>query len=95
MSSHLNQWADVYLSNCLQINNAGIYGMGKRQVTSNGLELTMATNHFGHFLLTNLLLGETHISPAAAATAATAYTVLSLCTPPKIYEHNLTIILFL
>ncbi|KAG0713260.1 Retinol dehydrogenase 12 [Chionoecetes opilio] len=40
------------------INNAGIYGMGKRQVTADGLELTMATNHFGHFLLTNLLLGE-------------------------------------
>ncbi|XP_063860900.1 retinol dehydrogenase 12-like isoform X2 [Scylla paramamosain] len=40
------------------INNAGIYGMGKRQVTADGLELTMATNHFGHFLLTNLLLGR-------------------------------------
>uniref|UniRef100_A0A0P4VV22 Retinol dehydrogenase 14 n=1 Tax=Scylla olivacea TaxID=85551 RepID=A0A0P4VV22_SCYOL len=32
--------------------------MGKRQVTADGLELTMATNHFGHFLLTNLLLGR-------------------------------------
>lgn len=40
------------------INNAGIYGMGKRLVTADGLELTMATNHFGHFLLTNLLLGR-------------------------------------
>ncbi|XP_045133491.1 retinol dehydrogenase 12-like isoform X2 [Portunus trituberculatus] len=40
------------------INNAGAPGMGKRLVTADGLELTMATNHFGHFLLTNLLLGR-------------------------------------
>ncbi|XP_050738479.1 uncharacterized protein LOC127009427 [Eriocheir sinensis] len=40
------------------INNAGILGPDKRQVTAEGLELTMATNHFGHFLLTNLLLGR-------------------------------------
>ncbi|KAK8402311.1 hypothetical protein O3P69_000613 [Scylla paramamosain] len=40
------------------INNAGTPGMGKRQVTADNLELTMATNHFGHFLLTNLLLGR-------------------------------------
>ncbi|KAG0713258.1 Retinol dehydrogenase 12 [Chionoecetes opilio] len=38
------------------INNAGIAGPDKREVTADGLELTMATNHFGHFLLTNLLL---------------------------------------
>ena len=29
----------------------------KRQESEDGHELTMATNHFGHFLLTNLLLG--------------------------------------
>nr|XP_045587756.1 retinol dehydrogenase 14-like [Procambarus clarkii] len=38
------------------INNAGIYGSEKRQMTREGLEVTMATNHYGHFLLTNLLL---------------------------------------
>ena len=40
------------------INNAGIM-MGQRKTTTgddNGLELTMACNHLGHFLLTNLLL---------------------------------------
>nr|XP_045584040.1 retinol dehydrogenase 12-like isoform X2 [Procambarus clarkii] len=37
--------------------NAGIGGVGKRCLTEDGLELTMATNHFGHFLLANLLLG--------------------------------------
>ncbi|XP_050701453.1 retinol dehydrogenase 12-like [Eriocheir sinensis] len=39
------------------INNAGIFGPSTRQVTQDGLELTMATNYYGHFLLTNLLLG--------------------------------------
>lgn len=37
--------------------NAGIGGRQKKTLTSDNLELTMATNHFGHFLLTNLLLG--------------------------------------
>lgn len=39
------------------VNNAGIYGMSEKKLTADGLELTMATNHFGHFLLTNMLLG--------------------------------------
>ncbi|XP_050703032.1 retinol dehydrogenase 13-like [Eriocheir sinensis] len=38
------------------VNNAGIPGKEVREVTRDGLELTMATNHYGHFLLTNLLL---------------------------------------
>ncbi|KAK3891139.1 hypothetical protein Pcinc_004932 [Petrolisthes cinctipes] len=38
------------------INNAGILEPPEKVMTNEGLELTMATNHFGHFLLTNLLL---------------------------------------
>ncbi|XP_050712791.1 retinol dehydrogenase 11-like [Eriocheir sinensis] len=38
------------------VNNAGTAGKDVREVTRDGLELTMATNHYGHFLLTNLLL---------------------------------------
>jgi len=38
------------------INNAGQGGYPERTLTEDGLELTMASNHFGHFLLTNLLL---------------------------------------
>lgn len=37
------------------INNAGLYTT-RKQITSDGLELTFAVNHLSHFLLTNLLL---------------------------------------
>jgi len=41
------------------INNAGIVGnsASKRVLTAEGHELTMVTNHLGHFLLTNMLGG--------------------------------------
>jgi NAD(P)-dependent dehydrogenase (short-subunit alcohol dehydrogenase family) len=37
------------------VNNAGLVA-GRRRLTADGLELTMAVNHFAPFLLTNLLL---------------------------------------
>jgi NAD(P)-dependent dehydrogenase (short-subunit alcohol dehydrogenase family) len=39
----------------LLVNNAGIMGLPKRTVNSQGLELQIATNYFGPFLLTALL----------------------------------------
>jgi len=41
---------------CL-INNAGVM-MDERNTTSSGMETVMTSNHFSHFLLTNLLLGH-------------------------------------
>lgn len=38
------------------MNNAGVMAIPGRQTTKDGLELQIGTNHFGHFLLTNLLL---------------------------------------
>lgn len=55
-----------------QVNNAGTAGKDVKEVTQDGLELTMATNHYGHFLLTNLLLSESRFlkrSPLGSSSA--------------------------
>lgn len=40
------------------IHNAGMANMFSKQTTEDGLEITMATNQFGPFLLTHLLIGK-------------------------------------
>lgn len=56
----VRQFAEDVLKNepklHILINNAGCGGI-KQQYTQDGLENQMQSNHFGHFLLTNLLLG--------------------------------------
>jgi len=42
------------------VHNAGTAHMFGPKTTEDGLELTMATNHFGPFLLTHLLIGESY-----------------------------------
>jgi retinol dehydrogenase 12 len=52
------------------VNNAGLVA-GRRRLTPDGLELTMAVNHFAPFLLTNLLLERLKASaPARVVTTA-------------------------
>lgn len=48
----------------LLINNAGMI-TAKPQLSTDGIELTFATNHLGPFLLTNLLLESLSAAPAA------------------------------
>ena len=47
------------------INNAGLMLGARREVSADGHELTLATNHLGPFLLTSLLLDLLRQSPAA------------------------------
>jgi NAD(P)-dependent dehydrogenase (short-subunit alcohol dehydrogenase family) len=52
------------------VNNAGLVS-GRRRITADGLELTMAVNHFAPFLLTNLVLDRLKASaPARVVTTA-------------------------
>lgn len=40
------------------IHNAGMANTFEKKVTEDGLEITMATNTYGPFLLTHLLIGK-------------------------------------
>lgn len=47
------------------VNNAGLMFGSKRQLSADGYEMTLATNHLGPFLLTSLLFDLLQKSPAA------------------------------
>ena len=64
--------AEAYGPIDVLVNNAGVMGT-PQQRTADGLELQMATNHFGPFLLTGLLLPQ-----LVASQAATVVTVSSI-----------------
>nr|XP_053641523.1 retinol dehydrogenase 13-like [Cherax quadricarinatus]XP_053641524.1 retinol dehydrogenase 13-like [Cherax quadricarinatus] len=73
------------------INNAGILGPKEKQLTEDGLELTMVTNHFGHFLLTNLLLGLLKKSAPSRVINVTssAHSYLKKLDPDSLnFEHD-------
>lgn len=46
------------------INNAGVMAIAARTLDKHGNELTLSSNHLGHFLLTNLLLPKMSLSGA-------------------------------
>ncbi|PTY35872.1 short-chain dehydrogenase [Saccharospirillum sp. MSK14-1] len=66
--SSVREFAEVFLANYGRldalINNAGVM-FPPFVVTEDGLELQMATNYFGHFLLTGLLLPRLELTPGA------------------------------
>ncbi|XP_023931511.1 retinol dehydrogenase 12-like [Lingula anatina] len=61
----VRQFVDNFLATGKKLhvlcNNAGMatnFSDNVRHLTKDGFEMTMGTNHFGHFLLTNLLLDK-------------------------------------
>ncbi|KAM0297251.1 hypothetical protein ACHAPM_009784 [Fusarium culmorum] len=48
-------WSDVPTID-LVINSAGVMGINERTITDDGLEMHLATNHIGHWLLTCLIM---------------------------------------
>lgn len=63
------------------INNAG-RGIMSYQIAKNGVELHMATNHFGHVVLTS------HLLPTLKDTASKGNTVRIVCTSSNLHENT-------
>ncbi len=59
------QLHDKYPRLDVLVNNAGLMFGAEREVSADGYEMTLATNHLGPFLLTSLLLDLLQKSPAA------------------------------
>ncbi|TDN39012.1 SDR family NAD(P)-dependent oxidoreductase [Hymenobacter sp. UV11] len=59
------QLHDKYPRLDVLVNNAGLMFGAKREVSADGYEMTLATNHLGPFLLTSLLFDLLQKSPAA------------------------------
>lgn len=53
------------------INNAGVMNIPDRTLSEDGIEMQFATNHIGHFLFTNLILGKLIASSSRSAKGAT------------------------
>ncbi|KAH8888080.1 putative short-chain dehydrogenase [Thozetella sp. PMI_491] len=54
-AAELLSWSDIPTVDIL-VNNAAVGGFPERTITEDGVEMNMATNHVGHFLLTCLLM---------------------------------------
>ncbi|CRG87823.1 hypothetical protein PISL3812_04844 [Talaromyces islandicus] len=54
-AAELLSWADIPTIDIL-VNNAGVSLFPERTLSVDGIEVTFATNHVGHFLFTNLIM---------------------------------------
>jgi NAD(P)-dependent dehydrogenase (short-subunit alcohol dehydrogenase family) len=62
-ASEVLSWNEVEKIDIL-VNNAAMMNIPERTLSEDGIEIQFATNHIGHFLLTNLLLPKMLKSPA-------------------------------
>ncbi|OJD13332.1 hypothetical protein AJ78_06210, partial [Emergomyces pasteurianus Ep9510] len=72
-------------------NNAGIMALPEREVSENGFEMHLATNHIGHFLLTNLILPKIRLAAAKRPGSTRIVTVTSLgyqFSPFRLQDYN-------
>ncbi|KIX97022.1 uncharacterized protein Z520_07136 [Fonsecaea multimorphosa CBS 102226] len=72
-------WEDVPAIDIV-INNAGIMNIQNRTITEDGVEITMATNHVGHFLLTNLIMPKILAAAEAAGNKKGAVRIVNLAS---------------
>ncbi|KAL2379962.1 hypothetical protein RJZ90_004921 [Blastomyces dermatitidis] len=73
------------------LNNAGIMAVPERELSENGFELHLATNHIGHFLLTNLLMDKIRQAAALRPGSTRIINVASdayLFTPFRFQDYN-------
>lgn len=74
------------------VHNAGYAQYFKKEVSADGLEMTMATNHYGPFLLTHLLIDlmkkTAKNSPCRIVVVSSITHFLSFFNPTKSYHFN-------
>lgn len=71
------------------IHNAGYAGVFKKAKSVDGIELTMATNHYGPFLLTHLIISLIKKSvPARIVVVSSKYHHVSTLKPTRVEDLN-------
>ncbi|KAL5379791.1 hypothetical protein DPSP01_008261 [Paraphaeosphaeria sporulosa] len=81
----VQSWADTPALDIV-INNAGIMNLPTRTLSTDGIEMHFATNHIGHFLLTNLLMPK--ILASAAPRIVNVSSVGTFVSPVRFSDLN-------
>lgn len=72
-------WGDVPAIDVV-INNAGVMNLPERTLSVDGVEMHFATNHLGHFLLTNLLMPKILAAESTSSNGPRVINVASMAT---------------